>query len=102
MLKLGHTAPHFIILIISFSCLLGKLPLIIGICLLAFSLGLSTVMLWLSMSVEKEAAHLMVSRIEKSRPLPRLTEEEALVSSVQAVPWARLIPGTFLKLVLKD
>ena len=102
MLKLGHLAPLFMTLIVSFSCLLGKLPPIIGISLFAFSLGLSAVMLWLSMPVEKEAAHLMVSRFEKLRLVPRLSEEESLVCSIRAVPWSRLIPGVLLKLVLKD
>lgn len=102
MVKLGNLLPLFTIMVVIFSCLLGKLLPTIGVAAITFSLGLSSVLLWLSIAVEKEAAHLMVDRVEKLRIIPRLSEEEALVTSIRAVPWARLIPGALLKLILKD
>ncbi|WP_018968720.1 hypothetical protein [Rubritalea marina] len=102
MLKLGYTLPVFALLVVSFGFLVGKLPTTILLAVIAATLGFVSVMLGLSMGVDREAAYLMVTRLEKLRVLPRLSEEEAVVEAIKAAPWASLMPGAFLKLTLKD
>jgi len=100
-IKTGYILPVFVLLIAAFSFVVAKLPAIIAIASIAGSLGISSILLWLSLAVEKEAAHLMVSRIEKLRLMPRLRDEESLVSSTVAAPWVSLIPGVLLKLIVR-
>lgn len=102
MLKLGYTLPVFTLLVIAFAFLVGKMPSAVLFTIASASLGFTSVMLGLSMGVDKEAAHLMVDRVEKLRVLPRLSEEELVVAAIKASPWAALMPGVFLKLTLKD
>lgn len=100
-IKTGYVLPVFVMLIVAFSCVIGKLPVMIGLATISISLGLSSILLLLSLSVEREAVHLIVSRIEKTRLFSRLDEEERVVSAIQATPWVSLIPGALLKIVLK-
>lgn len=100
-IKLGYILPSFSLLIVLFSFIIGKLPAVILLVIIAVVLGFCSVMLWLSMGVEKEAAHLMVSRIEKLRVLSSLRDEESLVTAIKATPWVSLIPGALLKLIAK-
>jgi hypothetical protein len=100
-IKTGYILPVFVLLIVAFSFVVAKLPAIIAVASIAGSLGISSILLWLSLAVEKEAAHLMVSRIEKLRLMPRLRDEESLVSSTIAAPWVSLIPGVLLKFIVR-
>lgn len=100
--KTGYILPAFTLMIVLFSCIIGKLPALIGLAALSASLGISSVLLWLSLAVEKEAAHLMVDRVESLRLFSKLEEEERVVSAIQATPWVSLVPGALLKLMLKD
>ena len=101
-IKTGYILPVFVLLIVAFSFIAAKLPALIVVAALAGSLGLCSTLLWLSLAVEKEAAHLMVSRIEKLRLMRRLRDEESLVSSTLAAPWVSLIPGVLLKFIVRD
>ncbi|MEO1856663.1 MAG: hypothetical protein ABGY95_04770 [Rubritalea sp.] len=100
-IKTGYILPVFVLLVVSFAFIVAKLPAIVVMASLAGSLGLSSILLWLSLAVEKEAAHLMVSRIEKLRLMRRLRDEESLVSSTLAAPWVSLIPGVLLKFIVR-
>lgn len=102
MLKLGYTLPVFTLLVIAFAFLVGKMPSAVLFTIASASLGCTSVMLGLSMGVDRESAHLMVDHLEKLRVLPRLSEEELVVTAIKATPWAALMPGVFLKLTLKD
>ena len=101
-IKVGYVLPAFALLIVTFSFVIGKLPAMIVMATLIGTLGFCSFLLWLSLGVEKEVAHLMVSRIEKLRLMPRLCDEESLVSSILAAPWVSLIPGALLKFIVRD
>ena len=102
MVKLGSLLPVFTLLFAIFTFMLAKIPAAVAVAVLVGSLSLCTVMLWLSLSIEKEASILMVSYIEKLRILPRLSEEEDLVGALHAMPWVSLIPGVILKFILRN
>lgn len=102
MVKLGYVIPLFAAVAAIFCTLVGKMPILISLSIISASLGGCTVMLWLSLAVEKQAAEQMADTIEKLRLLPRLREEEALIETMSALPWVTLIPGTLLKIVVKD
>lgn len=99
MVRLGNVLPLFALLIGVFTFLLAKIPLAAALAALFGSLSLCSVFLWLSISVEKEAAQLMINRVEALRILPRLSEEEKLVAAIKATPWLSLIPGAILKFI---
>lgn len=102
VIRLGNTLPVFILLITIFGFIVAKIPMLMALAIVSSSLSLCVVMLWLSLSIEKEAALLMVSRVEKLRILPRLREEEDLVEALRATPWVSMIPGTILRFMLRD
>lgn len=102
MVKLGYLLPVFTLLFAVFTFILAKIIPVVAVSVILGSLSLCSVMLWLSLSIEKEAAQLMVSHVEKLRILPRLSEEEDLVSALRATPWVSLIPGAILKFIQKN
>lgn len=101
VVRMGHILPIFLLLIVIFTFIAAKLPLMIALSVISGCFGLCTIMLWLSLPIEKEAAQIMISRVEKLRILPRLKEEEYLVSALRATPWVSLIPGALLKFMLR-
>ncbi|SHJ33222.1 Putative neutral zinc metallopeptidase [Rubritalea squalenifaciens DSM 18772] len=100
VVKSGYLLPTFVILIALFTSLVGKLPVKIALAAVAASFGFITVMLWLSMPVEREAGKYAAELIEEHRLFARIREEEAVVRAIHATVWTSLIPGVLRKLIV--
>jgi len=101
VLKFGYFLPPFILLGGTLAVAVKRLPAGWFLAVFAIVLAACTVMLWLSRTVEKEAAIAITNLIERKRILPRLSEEEALVESIKAWTWISVLPGILVSLMAK-
>ena len=101
VLKAGYFFPPFILLGGVLAMAVKRLPPGWFIAIFVVALALSSIMLWLSRTVEKEAATAISSLLERKRTLNRLSEEEALVESIHAWTWVSILPGILVSLMAK-
>lgn len=92
-LKFSWAMPVFTTVVMIFAKVVGKVNA--GWCLgvVAAVLGLSAVLLWLTLPVERAAAKTVAEMLEETALLPRRNEAERLAELVRATPWRRIIPG---------
>jgi len=93
VLKAGYFIPPFILLGGSLALIVKRIPPGWFVAGFVISLAVTCVMLWLSRTVEKEAAKEIQRMLEKKRILNRLSEEEALIESLYAWTWISILPG---------
>ncbi len=93
MVKTGYLLPPFAMMIVGMGVLVARIPIFPGIVSLIACVSFCTVMLWLSLAIELEAAKRAIHLIEKQRIYKSLAEEEAVVAATRAWSYAHLIPG---------
>jgi hypothetical protein len=100
-IKLGYILPPLTFL----GCALGivsmRVPAMWSFMIVGIILSGCIFLLWFSRAVEKEAASQMVSLIEHTRVLPRVTEEETLIDSIHAWTWVSILPGIAISFLMK-
>ncbi|MGD1979246.1 MAG: zinc metallopeptidase [Akkermansiaceae bacterium] len=91
--KFSAALPAFTIIVMAFALVIGRLggSWVIGI--IAASLGLTTVLLWFTLPVERAAAGVVADLVEESTVVPRRSEGEILSNLVRALGWRRIVPA---------
>ncbi len=92
-LKFSWAMPAFTSVVLAFALVTRGLSASWCLGVLAAVLGLSTVLLWLTLPVEKAAAKTVAEMLEETALIPRRNEAERLAILVRAMPWRRIIPG---------
>jgi len=92
-LKFSWAMPAFTTVVMAFAMVVGRVAPSWCIGVIAGVLGLSTVLLWLTLPVEKAAAMTVAEMLEETALIPRRHEAESLANLVKAMPWRRIIPG---------
>jgi hypothetical protein len=100
-IKLGYILPPFAFL----GCALGmvtlRVPAMWSLMIIGIALTSCILLLWFSREVEKEAASQIVSLIEHTRVLPRVSEEESLIDAVHAWTWVSILPGIAISFMMR-
>jgi hypothetical protein len=91
--KFGASFPAFTIIVMAFALVIGRLGGSWVVAVISASLGLSTVLLWLTLPVERAAASLVADLLEETSVVPRRSEGETLATLVRALGWRRIVPG---------
>ncbi|MGE9269126.1 MAG: zinc metallopeptidase, partial [Verrucomicrobiales bacterium] len=91
--KFGWSFPAFTLLILAFAMVVKAVPFKMGFALVALSCAFASFSLWLTMSVERNAARATARLLEESALLPRREEAEKVALLVRAQAWKRLLPG---------
>ncbi|MGC6467089.1 MAG: hypothetical protein ACON5N_16040 [Akkermansiaceae bacterium] len=92
-LKFSWAMPSFTTVVMVFAIVIGKVSASLCLGIVAAVLGLSTVLLWLTLPVERAAARLVAEMLEETALIPRRSEGERLAELTRAMPWRRIIPG---------
>lgn len=98
-LRFGHVFPVFTAIVLVFAILVGKLPVLLALSILAASLGLATCAQTLALACELRAANLATAVLEKKRILPRLADEERVTTATRAQAWRAIVPGLLARLM---
>jgi hypothetical protein len=91
--KLGYILPPLSFVACVLGAVVGRIPVMWSIILIGLVLAGCICFLWFSRAVEKEAASQITILLEKTRVLPRLSEEEDLIEAVHAWTWVSILPG---------
>lgn len=91
--KFGTAFPAFTVVVMAFAVVVGRLGATLGFGIIAGVLGLATVLLWLTLPVERTAASVVAEMVEESTVVNRRSEGEKLASLVRALGWRRILPG---------
>ncbi|MGB0993787.1 MAG: zinc metallopeptidase [Akkermansiaceae bacterium] len=97
--RFGHVFPIFTTIVAIFAIAVAKLPPLMGIGVIAASLALATLAQILSVIAKLQAAELATVLLEKSRLIPRLSDEEAVTAATRAWAWHAVLPGIISRLV---
>lgn len=91
--KFGAAFPAFTMIAMAFALVVGRLGATWVVGIVAASLGLTTLLLWLTLPVERTAATVVADMVEESTVVPRRSEGERLANLVRALGWRRIVPG---------
>lgn len=91
--KFGAAFPAFTMIVMAFALVIGRLGAGWGVGIVAASLGVTTILLWLTLPVERTAAGVVAVLLEESAVVSRRSEGEKLATLVKALGWRRIIPG---------
>ncbi len=100
-IKLGYILPPLTFVGCVLGTIVGRVPAMWTIIIVGLVLAGCISFLWFSRSVEKEAAAQMASLIERTRVLPRVTEEEDLIDAIHAWTWVSVLPGIAISFLMK-
>jgi len=92
-LKFGSAFPAFTIIAMVFALVVGRLGAGYVFGIVSASLGLSTVLLWLTLPVERTASGIVAEMVEETAIVTRRSEGEKLGTLIRALGWRRIIPG---------
>ncbi len=91
--KFGYAMPGFAMVVMIFAMVVGRVPPSMSIAIVSACLGLSTLLLWSTLTVEKAAAKVVADFLEESALVPRIREAELLTKYLMAHSWKRVVPG---------
>ena len=100
-IKLGYILPPLTFVGCVLGTVVGRVPAMWTIIIIGLVLAGCISFLWFSRAVEKEAASQMGSLIERTRVLPRATEEEDLIDAIHAWTWVSILPGIAISFLMK-
>jgi hypothetical protein len=100
-IKLGYILPPLTFLGCVLAVIVQRVPAMWTIVIVGLVLAGCISFLWFSRAVEKEAAAQMASLIERTRVLPRLSEEEDLIGAIHAWTWVSILPGIAISFLMK-
>ncbi|MFT6182305.1 MAG: hypothetical protein ACJAQT_004850 [Akkermansiaceae bacterium] len=92
-LKFGSALPAFTIIVMAFAMVIGRLSPSLSLAIIVGSLGLTTILLWLTLPVERAAAKAVAEMLEETALVARRSEGQKLGNLVRAMAWRRIIPG---------
>lgn len=98
-LRFGHVFPIFVTIVTLFAIVALKTPVLLGISIIMASLGLAACAQILTLTAELQAASLVSIVLEKKHILPRLTDEEAIITATRAQAWNSIVPGFISRLM---
>ncbi len=101
VLKLSYILPPFAIIASVMALVVGRIPAGWAFVVIGLMVAVSCALLWFSKSVEVAAAKEIIYRLERARILPRLSEEEALISAIHAWTWVHLLPGMAIPIAMR-
>ena len=99
--KLGYILPPLTFVGCALATIVGRVPAMWSVIIVGIVLAGCICFLWSSRAVEKEAAAQMVSLIENTRVLKRVSEEEDLIEAIHAWTWVSLLPGISISFLMK-
>lgn len=91
--KFGYAMPGFAIVVMIFAMVVGRLSPSMSLAIVSASLGLSTILLWSTLTVEKAAAKVVADYLEETPLVPRRNEGELITKYLKAHSWKRIVPG---------
>jgi len=100
--KMGYIIPPLVLIGCILATVVGRMPAMWIVIILGLVLSANICFLWSSRSVEKEAAARMISLLERSRALPRLSEEERLIEAIHGWTWISTLPGIAISCMDKN
>ena len=97
-MRFGHVFPIFTTLVVFFA-LFVRMPPVMGLSIILASLALATCAQFLTVIADLRAASMAAVLLEKKRILPRLSEEEAVITAARAWAWHAIVPGLLSRLM---
>ena len=97
--RFGYVFPIFTTIVVIFALIVARLHGLWGFGIIMASCGLSACAQLLTLGAERQAAALAAVVLEKKRILPRLSDEEDVVSATNAWAWRSVLPGVLARLV---
>lgn len=91
--KFGSAGPAFTAIAMTFGAVLSRPPAGWAIGIVAAVLGLATIVLWLTLPVERAAGNAVSEMLEETPIVSRRSEGERLAKLVRASVWRRIVPG---------
>lgn len=91
--KFSSAFPAFTLIVMAFALVIGRLGASWVMGITSASLGLTTILLWLTLPVERAAAGVVAEMVEESAVVSRRSEGETLGHLLRALGWRRIIPG---------
>lgn len=91
--KFSAAFPAFTIIVMAFALIIGRLGGSWVVAIISASFGLATVLLWLTLPVERAAAGIAADLVEETTIVPRRADGESLAAIVRALGWRRIVPG---------
>lgn len=91
--KFGYAMPGFAIVVMVFAMVIGRLAPSMSIAIVSACLGISTILLWSTLTVEKAAAKVVSDYLEETPLVPRRNEGELIAKYLKAHSWKRIVPG---------
>jgi len=98
-IRFGHVFPVFTTVVMTFALVVGRLHAVWALAVIMASCALAACAQLLTITAERQAADLACVVLEKKRTLPRLSDEEAVVSATRAWAWRSCLPGILSRLV---
>jgi len=98
--RIGYIVPPLSMLGAVLAVVVGRMPAMWAIIIVGVVIAGCICFLWFSRAIEEEAASQMVSLVERTRVLNRLSEEEALVDQIRAWTWVTILPGTAISFLM--
>lgn len=95
--KMVRVLPIFATLIAVAGSLTGRMPFVVGIAIVAVAWGGSALLAWSCLGVNRELARRAELFLTERRLLARVSDEEAVVGVVRALPWCELAPFDVVK-----
>lgn len=97
--KFGYAMPAFLVIVLCFAVVMGRLSVSLSLSLVVAALGLATLFLWLTLPVERAAARVVAEWLDESPLVSRRSEGEVLGGLVRAMAWRRVVPGAIAWIV---
>lgn len=91
--KFGYAMPGFTIITMIFAMVVGRVPPSMAVAIMSAGLGLSTLLLWSTLAIEKASAKVICDYLDESALVPRISEAELMEKFVKAHSWKRIVPG---------
>jgi Zn-dependent membrane protease YugP len=91
--KFGSAMPAFTTIVMFFAIAVRAITPGMAIGIVAASLGLATIFLWLTLPVERAAASAVSEMLEETPLVLRKSEGEKLANLVRASVWRKIVPG---------
>ncbi len=101
-IKFGYIFPPLTFVACVLGAIVGRVPFIWVILIVGLVLAGCILFLWSSRAVEREAASQMISLIERTRVIHRVSEEEGLVDAIHAWTWISVLPGIAISFLMKS
>lgn len=96
----GYILPPLVFVGCVLGTIVGRVPAMWTIVIVGFVLAGCICFLWFSRTVENEASSRMITLIENTRVINRVSEEEDLINCIRAWTWVSLLPGIAISFLM--